>query len=630
MLQSIHDNAKGWIAYLIVGLISIPFALFGINEYFSGGGNGAIAIIDGEEVTKREVQQEVSSQRQRMAAMFGGKLPQGLDAGLRQSALESLINRKVAAQHASHHGYRASNAEVLGIIHGVPQFQRDGQFSPEQYNLVMQSAGRTRKSYEEGLRNSVTENQFLDAVSDTALVSSLEASQLHQLDSQKRDIEVFEIKVADILKDIVITDEAIATYYKENPKRFQTEEQVSLAYVELSKDSLAKTLEASNDDLLGYYQDDTERFITKGKFKASHIRVSITETQDKAQAMAKAEAIYQSIQSGKKTFEQAMEAGEDDTVFAESGEVIGFIKQGVIAADFEKAVFAGKAGEVSAPVETTNGIEIIKVLALVAEKTQSFEDAKEEIRKSYLAEEADKQFDGMYDKLKNASFENDGSLDPAAKATGVAIQTSALFSRTTATGIFKNRELIEAAFSNKVLNAGINSALIELTPDHIIVVRLAEHKTPKPRSLDDVKDKVTELVKNKQAREQLKTKIDGLYKTVSEAGDFATLGDDASKVVKHDGLERSNNELSRQLVTAAFKLSAPEEGKKVFTQLTNANGDASIIALTAVKDNAEEPSEEAQNQWANYTGNRERVATMQALRENADVEIFIDRLSTEQ
>jgi len=46
MLSSIKNKTKGWVAYLIVGLITIPFALFGINEYFTGASNIVVASVD--------------------------------------------------------------------------------------------------------------------------------------------------------------------------------------------------------------------------------------------------------------------------------------------------------------------------------------------------------------------------------------------------------------------------------------------------------------------------------------------------------------------------------------------------------------------------------------------------------
>ena len=36
MLQNIRDRSTGWLAYVIVIGISIPFALWGIDQYFTG------------------------------------------------------------------------------------------------------------------------------------------------------------------------------------------------------------------------------------------------------------------------------------------------------------------------------------------------------------------------------------------------------------------------------------------------------------------------------------------------------------------------------------------------------------------------------------------------------------------
>ena len=50
MLAAIRNKSKGWVAYLIVGLIVIPFALFGIQDYVSRSANASIATVDGEDI----------------------------------------------------------------------------------------------------------------------------------------------------------------------------------------------------------------------------------------------------------------------------------------------------------------------------------------------------------------------------------------------------------------------------------------------------------------------------------------------------------------------------------------------------------------------------------------------------
>ena len=101
MLQNIHDKAKGWVAYLIVGFIAVPFALFGISSYLGGSGSLFDAIVNGEEIQVQEVQYIVLQQRQRMSQIFGGKIPPGLSAEvIKQQALEQVVNQTLLRQEA--------------------------------------------------------------------------------------------------------------------------------------------------------------------------------------------------------------------------------------------------------------------------------------------------------------------------------------------------------------------------------------------------------------------------------------------------------------------------------------------------------------------------------------------------
>ena len=62
MLEAIRKKSKGWVAYLIVGLIAVPFALFGIQQYMGGSSNSVIAIVDGEDITVNTYYQELNTQ----------------------------------------------------------------------------------------------------------------------------------------------------------------------------------------------------------------------------------------------------------------------------------------------------------------------------------------------------------------------------------------------------------------------------------------------------------------------------------------------------------------------------------------------------------------------------------------
>jgi peptidyl-prolyl cis-trans isomerase D len=134
MLQTINDKAKGWLAYLVVGLISVPFALFGINSYIGGSDKLVAATVNDEEISVREVQNALLQQKQRLASLFGGKLPTGFDdKSLKAQALEGLINQVLVRQEVENSGYRASDEEVFSIISSTQAFQKEGVFDEETY-----------------------------------------------------------------------------------------------------------------------------------------------------------------------------------------------------------------------------------------------------------------------------------------------------------------------------------------------------------------------------------------------------------------------------------------------------------------------------------------------------------------
>ncbi|MCA1792003.1 MAG: SurA N-terminal domain-containing protein, partial [Thioalkalivibrio sp.] len=131
MLQSIRDKASGWLAYVIIGLIAIPFALWGLGEYLGGAGPLVAAEVNGQDIPVRIVHQETRAQREQLARMFGGEIPADVfdESAIRNAALEALIQRELLRQAAEDAGFRASGRGVIREIRGIPAFLEDGRFS---------------------------------------------------------------------------------------------------------------------------------------------------------------------------------------------------------------------------------------------------------------------------------------------------------------------------------------------------------------------------------------------------------------------------------------------------------------------------------------------------------------------
>ncbi|MCP4010516.1 MAG: peptidylprolyl isomerase, partial [Proteobacteria bacterium] len=63
MLLTIRKKSQGWVAWLIVIIIAIPFALFGINSYFEGANQIPVANVDGEKINVQAFENAMEQRR---------------------------------------------------------------------------------------------------------------------------------------------------------------------------------------------------------------------------------------------------------------------------------------------------------------------------------------------------------------------------------------------------------------------------------------------------------------------------------------------------------------------------------------------------------------------------------------
>jgi len=141
MLTTIREKTQGWIAAIILGLVTIPFALWGINTYFEGGGRLNVAKVNGVEISVESYKRTLEGQRRSFQQMLGRSVdPRLLDTPeFRQRVLDGLIDELLFVADVEASGYRVSNAELSRQIRLAPQFQRDGQFDVKLYEALLRN-----------------------------------------------------------------------------------------------------------------------------------------------------------------------------------------------------------------------------------------------------------------------------------------------------------------------------------------------------------------------------------------------------------------------------------------------------------------------------------------------------------
>ncbi|PIE01158.1 MAG: hypothetical protein CSA79_01210 [Thiothrix nivea] len=625
MLQAIHDKAKGWIAYAIVGFISIPFALWGINSYFEGGGNRSAAIVNGEDIPAREVQNRLLQVRQqfgRMAASLG-------DDQLKQMALEGIINQTLLRQKAEEAGYRAGNTEVATNI--AQSFQTDGQFDPEQYQRFLQTRRLNQGEFENRVRADLTLQQFRQAILATAFIPEEQADYYQSLRQQKRDIEHFVLKATDFETQANITDEQIAQYYEQNKAQFMTEQKVKLAYLDVNQHELAAAVEVTDEALQQFYDEHADRYMTPELREANQILVEIGD--DEAKAQEKANALYEELNSGKSTFTAIRERIAEEQKAGKNTDIVVTVAAEVARGDWPESdatLFGLEENQLSKPVKTAAGFEILQVSKITEAVQKSLDAAKSQIEEDYRTTQAAELYLDKKDKVQTIAYEQNGDLTPAAQASGLEIKTTDWITRHSGEQIAANPKVRDAAFSEDVLG-GKNSDSLALSDTQEVVIRVTEQQAAKQKTLDEVKDEIVATLKTQEARKLAAQKGDEVLKALQTANNWSALAEsgagNAEAVEKSGLVERVGSKLPPLVVSEAFAMTRPQ-GDQVASWGSTVlpNGDVVLIAVKAVEDGATEADEAARQQFNNSVSNRELDASLKSLRERADIELMPENI----
>jgi len=626
MLHFIRDRAQGWIAWFIVGLISIPFALWGVNSYVTGPSDTVVAEVNGEEITRSELLQAVQRYREQMRQMMGDEFnPEMFDgAEIRYAVIEDLIEQRLIRSASDSLGQRISDRQIAQFIQQTPAFQRDGNFDSEQYQMVLARAGFSPASYEATLRNDLLGQQLVQNVEGSTIVSQVEVERLLKLENQQREIAYGVIKLEDFLSEIEVDETDVRDFYNANQSSYTAPEQVSLDFLELSLDTVSSQLDVSDEQLQQYFIDNKTQFVGPEQRSASHILI---EDNDEAEQILA--EIQTKLEEGQ-SFEELAKAYSVDVGSASSGGDLGAIQRDVMEANFEEAVFAlENVGDITEPVKTEFGYHIIKLTDIDQSSNVEFAEVKDEVAMQYKRQQAERQFYDKAEELANLTYENPEVLDVAAETLALDIKTSGLFTRSGGSGIAENQEVVKAAFSDDVLNQDLNSQVIEISDTRLVVVRKNSHVAATLLPFDSVSPAISEQIRYQRASDlayiQGEARLQELQSGVSANDVFPDNWQSAAFY------GRDSENISAQILNQAFTL--PNSESTQYAGFTADNGNYVVIAVSDVRqgsvdDIEPEVRDGLVSNLTRLNGSAEMAAFLGALRSEAKIKIYESRVTS--
>ena len=630
MLQFIRDHATGWIAWGIVVLICVPFALWGIYDYLSPNVTVAVATVNGTELTVNQYQQEYQRHRDRLRRLLGGQLNlAGLDEGLlRQQSLESMIREELLVQAAAAEGLRIGDEQLARAIHVQEPFQTDGEFDVERYEIWLRNQGYSPGGFEFGLRRSLVTEQMLSGVGGSAFVTNAEKRQLSRLASQTRSFFELTIPVSRFA-DVESTEEDIERYFADNRASLVIAETVGIAYIELSRAAIARTIEVAEDDLRALYESSRLNYTQPERRAANHILLRLpvdADESDVAQKMAAALTLRDRLGAGEDFAALAEEVSEDPGSSGNGG-ALGYFERGDMVPAFESAAFALQVGELSDVVRSRFGLHIIMLTDIKEGRTKTFEEAREEVQDEYGQNEAEQLYYEQLDQMEILAFEVPDSLETAAAELGLEIKNVRVVTRDGSTSdlVAADPRVIEAAFSEDVLLAGNNSGAIVIPDSRAVVVRVIEHEPSRPQTLEEARELIVARLKDEEAKTSSLRAAEEALDHLSSGGGRQSLSERLGiEWVAHTEVGRDVIPSRHSVVERVFELPRPDAGRESYAMVSSASGDRVLIALTAVIEGdplslASEQRQALENELASDYGRSAFDAFVQTIRDQADV-----------
>ena len=509
MFDAVRNNKR--IVQIFLGLITLPFAFWGIDSYVSNSGAGNdIAKVGDTKITAPQFEQTLRERQDQMRESMGAgfkaemmNLPE-----VRLGVLNSMVDQRLLLLEAQKRGLVTGDDALRAFISNIPALQENGQFSMARYEAMLSSRGMSQPQFESRLRQDLTMQQLIGTIGATAFVSSTQAEAMLRLQSEERQFSEFRIAAEQFADKVSIKPDAVQKYYDENKSRFEVPEQLKAEYVVLSLDTLLSQTSVSDAEIKSWYEGHQDRYQQPEERRASHILILSEGGKDKAKA--KAEEVLKEVQKNPARFADLARQHSQDPGSAQKSGDLGFFGRGMMVKPFEETVFKQKEGEISGLVESEFGYHIIRLAEIKPAKQRPLEQVRAEIENELKRQAATRKFAEAAETFNNMVYEQSDSLQPVAETFKLKIQQSGWLPKSSdpqllaALGPLSNEKVLKTLFSEDSVKNKRNTEAVEIASNTLLAARVLEHVPASTRSFDSVKADIEKFMKGQEEQVQAK------------------------------------------------------------------------------------------------------------------------------
>ncbi len=580
MFDTVRNNKRAVQVFLV--LITVPFALWGVEAYIGGGGAGeTMATVGKVKINQAEFEAELRNQEDMMRRNLGDQFdPKMLNAPeARGAVLDGLINNRVLVQALAKTRLAVSDEQLAQVISKAPVFQEGGKFSKSRYEAFVRSQNLTEAAFEERLRHDLAQQQLLSSIGESALSPQKAAARWSHAVQEERDISVATFSPDAYLKDVKLAPEEAQKFYDANPKHFENPERLRAEFVVLSAEQISKQVSVSEDEIKKWYDSHADRYRTPEQRRASHILIAADAAApeaDQKAAKARAEALLATVKASPQDFAKLAAENSQDPGSKGQGGDLGFFARGTMVKPFEDATFGLKENEISPLVRSDFGYHIIKLTAVKPAQARPFAEVKAEIAEELKRSAASRQYADAVEAFNNTVFEQSDSLKPAADKFKLSISQTAWINRG-ARGQWplNNDKMLAALFSDDAIKNKRNTEVVDFGNNTLVAARVIEHKPAAMRPFAEVRAEIESSLTREQAGQLAKKAGEAAVADLQKGGKPEVKWSDGQKVSRANARSMPN-----ELAQALFNL--PRDKTPSYAGLSAPDGRYLVLRLNAV------------------------------------------------
>jgi peptidyl-prolyl cis-trans isomerase D len=293
MLHQMRQFTRSKVAVILIGLLVVAFAVWGIEDVFRGGSNTDAVSGKGVSVAADDVQRQFERQLravQNQARAQGQPLPtrdEAVEQGLHRRIAEQLAGEAVFARLGERLGLTSSDAMVAKVIQEDPTFVSEltGRFDPATYRRLLAENRISELDYQEDLRDALTRQQLARAFVAGVRAPSSFGTLLATFERERRSFSAAAIPAENVPQPAAPTDEQLQTFYDEQKEQFALPEFRALTIVSADPAAFAARLTVPEERIVEAYEFQKSRVSTPEV--RSFVQLSGADGRAEAEAAAR-------------------------------------------------------------------------------------------------------------------------------------------------------------------------------------------------------------------------------------------------------------------------------------------------------------------------------------------------------